>query len=293
MYRNMLDMIMKQDRVSGAAELEDKIIDYLVQGGEDDVFERCLSVLSTYPSMASIWNIANLAFLYGEGARKEFDDMRKANEKVVENGTGAVENNSTILTYSRSSTVMKILGACTGEGITVICSESRPKYEGRKLALELSERGFEVLLTTDAALASMVDEADMVMIGADAILGKGIVNKAGTSPLLTYANGKGKEIYIAASSYKAFPFVFIKEEGGKEVWKNAPEGVKIKNFYFDFTDIGNISYFITENGISGNKPIFARKLSNDILEIKSMLEADEKYRLVGQTNSGNQQGVKI
>ncbi len=280
MYRNMLDMIMKQDRVSGAAELEDKIIDYLVQGGEDDVFERCLSVLSAYPSMASMWNIANLAFSCGEGTGEEFDDIRKANETVVENGAGIIENNSTILTYSRSSTVMKILGACVDRDITVICSESRPKYEGRKLASELSERGVEVLLTTDAALASMVDEADMVLIGADAILEKGIVNKAGTCPLLTYANGKGKEIYIAASSYKAFPFVFIKEEDGKEVWKNAPEGVKIKNFYFDFTGIRHRSYFITEYGISKKRPFFARKLSNEILDIKSMLEAKEKYRLV-------------
>jgi len=189
-----------------------------------------------------------------------------------------VKSNSVILTYSRSSTVSKILQGCKSKGIRVICSESRPKYEGRKLARELENKGIDVVFTTDTALASFIDKADMILIGADAILENRIVNKAGTSLLITYASEKGKEIYIAASSYKAFPFVFIKEENEKEIWKNAPDGIKIKNFYFDVADASHVDYFVTERGISKSAPSFTSKLADEILDIKGMLKS--KYRMV-------------
>jgi len=266
----------RQDKISGAAEIERKAISHIKKYiGRKELFEKCYSMLSAYPSMASIWNIANFAFL---GDEKSMEKMAVANEKVVLNGTDAVKSNSVILTYSRSSTVSKILQGCKNKGVSVICSESRPKYEGRKLALELARKGIDVVLTTDAALAFMADEADMILIGADAILENRIVNKAGTAPLLTYANERNKKIYVAASSYKAFPFVFIKKEDDREVWKDAPEGVEIKNFYFDVTDIENITYFITEDGISKEKPEFSYKISDEIMEIKNMLES--KYRMV-------------
>jgi len=268
---------MEKDRTSGAAELERRAISYL-EGCEsrEELFERCFSILSTYPSMASMWNIANFAF--GRYTENEFKNMERANEKVVENGTDLIENGSTILTYSRSSTVSKILQGCKNKEISVICSESRPKYEGRKLATELSEKGIDVTFTTDASLASFVDKADIVMIGADAILEKGIVNKTGTSCLASYANERKKDVYVVSSSYKAFPFVFLKDESGNEVWEDAPDGIDVRNFYFDFTDIKNISYFVTEKGVSEKKPVFARKLSDEILEIKKMLES--KYLLL-------------
>jgi translation initiation factor eIF-2B subunit delta len=270
---------MRQNRISGAAEIERKAVDYVKEYlGKQDLFGKCYSLLSTYPSMASMWNIANFSFLYGKEAEEIFSKMIKANEKVIEHGSGIIKDGSTILTYSRSSTVVKILKAC--KNIRVICSESRPGYEGRKLAGELSNDGIEVVFATDASLFSFLDEADMIIMGADAILEKGIVNKAGTATLASCAGEAGKDVYVAASSYKSFPFVFFKEEGGEEVWKDVPEGVKIKNFYFDFTDIKSIDYFITENGVSKKKPVFNHKLSDEILKIKSMLQANEKYRLV-------------
>ena len=266
----------RQDKISGAAEIERKAISHIKKYiGRKELFEKCYSMLSAYPSMASIWNIANFAFL---GDEKSMEKMAVANEKVVLNGTDAVKSNSVILTYSRSSTVSKILQGCKNKGVSVICSESRPKYEGRKLALELARKGIDVVLTTDAALAFMADEADIILIGADAILENRIVNKAGTAPLLTYANERNKKIYVAASSYKVFPFVFVKKEDDREVWKDAPEGVEIKNFYFDVADIRHVNYFITERGVSKSAPYFTSKLADEILDIKGMLES--KYCMV-------------
>jgi len=269
---------MKQDKISGAAEIETKAMDYISKYlGKKELFEKCFIMLSLYPSMASIWNIANFAFLYGKEAKEKFEEMKKANEKVVEHGKKVIRDGYTILTYSRSSTVAKILKACKNKDIKIICSESRPKYEGRKLAKELCNQ-FEVVLTTDAALFSFLDEADVVITGADAILSDGIVNKVGTSALALYAKERKKPIYVASSSYKTFPFVFIKEEDGKEIWKNAPEEIKLRNFYFDLTPSRYISHFITEKGVSKTKPQFKYEVAEEIMKIRNLLA--DKFHLV-------------
>ena len=270
---------MQQDRVSGASEIEQKIIEFISPYlGTEELFEKCRELLSTYPSMASLWNIANFAFLHEEGAKRHFNEMIEAGKQVVYQGVHAVKKHVTVLTHSRSATLSKILLACADKGITVICSESRPGYEGRKLAGELSEGGIEVVITTDAELFSHVDEADMVMVGADAILTQCIVNKTGTSALALYAREKEREVYVVSSSYKAFPFVFLKEENGEEVWKEAPHRVTVVNRYFDVTPLSHITHFITENGISDAPPSFHFPVADEIQKIKKIISPS--YMLV-------------
>jgi len=111
---------MRQDRISGAAEIETKVKKYISKYiGKKELFEKCLAMLSIYPSMASIWNIANFIFLYGKDANEKFEEMKVANKKVVENGVKAIKDGYTILTYSRSSTVTKILEACKDKEIKI------------------------------------------------------------------------------------------------------------------------------------------------------------------------------
>ena len=90
---------MRQNRISGAAEIEIKVIEYISKYiGKRELFEKCLTMLSLYPSMASIWNIANLAFLYGKRANEKFEEMKVANKKVVENGIKIIKDGYTVLT---------------------------------------------------------------------------------------------------------------------------------------------------------------------------------------------------
>ncbi|MCD6447621.1 MAG: hypothetical protein J7L58_01055 [Thermoplasmata archaeon] len=268
---------MQQDRISGAAEIERKAIKFIEKYiDKPSLFKKSVELLSTYPSMASIWNIVNFAFLYGKRAREKYDEMANANKKVIENGAKFIRDNQTILTYSRSSTVARILKKCKAKNIKIICSESRPRYEGRRLAKELS-RMFPVTITTDAALSYFLDDADFVLIGADAVLERHVINKVGTFPLAMVAKEKKKPLYVAASSYKLFPFALIKEETGEEIWKNSPENVIVKNFYFDVTPRKFIKAYIMEEGII-SKPSFKHEIAEEIEKIRDIL--NERFYLV-------------
>lgn len=269
---------MKQDKISGAVEIEKKIINRIEKFLEDKkLFDECYSIISKYPSMGSIWNISNFAFLMGKNAVHEYRKLEDANKKVVDAGENFIKDGYTIVTYSRSSTVKNILKRCRNKKIKVVCSESRPKYEGRKLVKELCNH-LEVTMVVDSGIFSFIEEADAVIVGADAILEKSFLNKTGTSAIAIYAKQIGVPFCVACSSYKSFPFAFIKEEKKEEIWRNPPENAKIKNFYFDKTPLEYISYFISEKGISRNTIKFNYELSDEIKKIKNILHS--KYHFV-------------
>ena len=265
---------MRQDKISGAAEIEPMMMKLILKYVErEGLFDTSMKMLKAYPSMGSLWNIANFAFLYGKEAEKKFEEMKMASEKLIRKATSIIKDGTTVATYSRSSTVLKILKECKEKEIRIMCSEARPRYEGRKLARELYT-DFEIFFSTDVSLLSMIENADIILIGADAITENNMVNKVGTSVLASYAMEMDKPLYVATTSYKAFPYVFIKEESKREIWENAPPNVKIKNFYFDATPISKISYFITENGLCREKPHFSETISEEAKEIAKILSRE-------------------
>jgi len=269
---------MRQDKISGASEIESKAMKFVLKYAErKELFDRCLDMLKAYPSMGSLWNIANFAFLYGKEAEKKFEEMKDANKKLIRKASSIIEDGAIIATYSRSSTVLRIFEGCREKKIRIMCSESRPRYEGRKLAKELCN-DFEIFFSTDVSLFSMIENADLILIGADAITENNVVNKIGTSVLASYAMQLDKPLYVATTSYKAFPYVFIKEEDRKEIWRNAPCSIKIRNFYFDATPVNKITYFITEKGVQREKPPFPEDISKEVDKISKILS--RKYQRV-------------
>ena len=91
----------------------------------------------------------------------------------------------------------------------------------------------------------------MVFIGADAILKNGdIINKIGSGMFSEIAYDMKKPVYIIADSWKfAHGPEKIEERSFKEIWKNAPKHVKIKNPAFELIENKYITAIISELGI--------------------------------------------
>lgn len=268
---------MEQDRTSGASEIMRQIIEQLTSQPEN-LLPRCRKILTTYPSMGSLWRLANTAFLKGKEA--SFTTMREAEAGVIRQGHRVLKEGVTVLTYSRSSTVKEMLVRNGHRVELVLCSESRPLYEGRQLARELSRADIPVTLTTDVGLLEDMRKADLVLVGADALVDGVVVNKVGTGAVMREAAAVGLPVYVAAATHKAFPFVFIKEEPGGEVWASPPSGVRIKNVYFGTVSASKITAFITEKGVGGTAPVFHGDIAPEIEDIKNHLEKRDGYRLV-------------
>lgn len=242
---NEIDEILR-DNKSGAQEIMEKVGNIILQcieKGEREKLEKiCIDLVRAYPSMAPIWNLANIALLYGAKEIKKFLDSN--DKKIISLGKKVLSNASLILTHSRSSTVVKLLKEMGKEReIKVICTESRPMYEGRRLAEEIVCPSIDVTLVIDSAIFSFIEEADAIVVGADAITPDGIVNKVGTHPIALFAREEKIPFYVISQTQKIFPWVKI-----EEVWEKC-ESIKVKNIYFDITPLTLVTAIITEDGL--------------------------------------------
>lgn len=222
---------------------------------------------STRPSMPVIANLVNLAMdaatrdarTSGDVAAHAPQAVRRAHDAAQEaRGAAAREAaalvRGTVLTHSASETVTKALRAAHRSGTLarVIVAEGRPGFEGHAVARALAAEGVEVVLVVDAALGLHAREADVAIVGADAVMPDGsLVNKVGTRLLGLACQRAQTPLYAAADRFKvsAAATLPLEEKASHEVWPDAPPGVQVRNIYFDRTEAALVTGYATDAGL--------------------------------------------
>ncbi len=179
---------------------------------------------------------------------------------IAEFGAKEIPKGGTVLIHCHSTTLMATLkrAAEIGRNPKVICTETRPKYQGHISAKELSDAGIDTTMIVDSGVKSFIHKTDLVMVGSDAITSTGdLINKIGTATLATVAWDADVRFYCTTESYKFDPLtlfgrmVTIEERDPAEVAdpKEFP-GVKIRNPSFDLTAAKYITGgYVTEYGV--------------------------------------------
>lgn len=192
-----------------------------------------------------------------EGVAKALEHFDSAEKKIAEIGSKLIKNNSTIFTHCHSNTVMGILLKAKEEGkkFRVIATETRPLYQGRITASQLAKAKIPTILIVDSAARVALKEADMMFMGCDAITTTRIYNKIGSEMFAIIAKQLDVPVYVATNSWKFDPCsIFgaeekIEKRSEKEVWPNAPKGIKILNLAFEKINPELITGIISELGI--------------------------------------------
>lgn len=270
---------LAHDRTSGAQELTRLVSSLLcrylrTEEGGEGCGERLLSltrrILNAQPAMAPILSLLNHLWLKleqvgeSESVRAalaaELEEMGLETElrldRLAEACSDRLPEGGVIVVHSYSSTVLRALLAAheAGKGIRVLCSEGRPALEGVRLAEALAAAAAPVQLCVDAALPGLVAEADLVLVGADAVVETGAINKIGTYPLALAAQATARPFYIAASLNKLLPpslvpLLRIPDRPPGEIWEGTLKTLQVHNRYFEITPIGMITGVITEVGL--------------------------------------------
>ncbi|MEA3255656.1 MAG: ribose 1,5-bisphosphate isomerase [Candidatus Altiarchaeota archaeon] len=194
------------------------------------------------------------------------DGQEKALEKISEIGSNLIQSGDVILTHCNSDTVTMILHKAWGEGkeIKVVCTETRPRYQGVLTARELSSSGVPTTLIVDSAAHYVMKElkVDKVLVGADTICANGdLINKIGTSQIALCAKELDIDFIVAAESLKFSPesvmgsVIEIEERDPSEVTESLKD-VRILNPAFDVTDAEYINMIITEYGIMPPEAVY-------------------------------------
>ena len=253
---NGLLQVFLEDTVPGAAEL--KILEMLLQDFHAGMRDFALVRHFTGELLAYIKGQKEISTkqLYNRildyNRKWENTNTRLANlflEKVSLSG-------KTILTHSQSSSIQELLINFAEPGETgIIQTESRPMYEGRKQAQELAAHGFEVSLITDTGYTVLMDDIDLVILGADSVWADCFVNKTGSWAIALIAARHDKPVYVLADSRKLTPapmppdLITPGNRPSQEIWEFPPEHVRAINHYFEAIPTRNITLFFFENRI--------------------------------------------
>jgi ribose 1,5-bisphosphate isomerase len=192
---------------------------------------------------------------------------------------------ATILTHCHSNSVVRALikAKKMGKKHNVICTETRPLYQGVKTAKELSQHRIKTTLIVDSAVGYFMKDIDLVMVGADVICANGdIVNKIGTSIIAIVAREMKIDFFVVSGCYKYDP---LTELGYSERIEERPKNeiilpsklknVEIRNPAFDITQSKYISAIITECGVVKPKEVkntFKRKFNIEKNILQELIE---------------------
>ena len=190
---------------------------------------------------------------------KQFlENLERSKEEIADIGSRRIRSSSKILTHCHSSTVTHVLKRAKQEGrsFEVICTESRPVFQGRITAKEMLDAGIRTTLIVDSAARFVMNEVDLVVVGADAITSEGnVINKIGTSMIALAASEARTPFYVVSELLKFDPLTIygdyekIEERHSQEIWKEPPQGLTIRNPAFEVTRRDFIHGIICEEGI--------------------------------------------
>ena len=228
------------------------------------------------PTMATIYNSC-------EAIMQELDETMKVNilkekvihlcdniieqsfvavEKVGEIGSHLIHDHDVVLMHSYSSTLMGIFQSAANDKkrFKVICTESRPLRESRNAVNVLTRLGIETMFISDASVYEFMNEADMIIMGADTLCTNGdVANKMGSAHIARLAQSCKIPVYFASELYK----LDIRTLNGEKVvlerrdkcelvdeddFKDFDQ-VEVINQFFDLTPASDITGIVTEFGV--------------------------------------------
>ena len=285
---------VEEDNIHGADWLSNAAIGVLVtaslheKAGDVDVLHERLwdigiRLAACRPSMAPLAN--KVGYLFSE--LDKVDNLKTYRARVSEVGTEIINSSKqskkqiaehlkiiegdakTVFTYSYSGTVVDVIREVGYKNLVV--TESRPMFEGRKLAEELGKEGVNVLLVVDGAAGMYVSAADICLIGADSVQFNGsAVNKVGSKLLAYAAKDQDVPYYVLCDTSKFNVLNYLGqsielEEKTPDEVSMPLENVTIKNPYFEVVPPELITGVVTEMGLM------------TALDIRQQMETMRKY----------------
>ncbi|NIQ06103.1 MAG: hypothetical protein GWO20_10375 [Candidatus Korarchaeota archaeon] len=248
----------KDIRQLGASEVALRLISKLRDAKKEKRANICRTFLTRYPELLLIQNLGSLILNRIERHEGFTPFLQRFEKKIIIRKQEIAKNasdifhNDTVLTLSRSSTVLEAFAHSSERIREVIVLESRPAFEGRSMARSIAEMRIEVKIIVDSAVGYFIDKVDSVVIGADAILPEGaVVNKIGSYPLALLSNRTNTPFFVLSSLFKADIQqigVKVEQRDPKEIWKDAPNNITPLNIYFERVPFSLVSGIYCELG---------------------------------------------
>src|SRR3989344_8708288 len=270
-FKQITDYI-KNVKIQGAVNVARKGLEaYSLNPGKDSI-KKLLSLRPTEPMLRNV-----LEYAERFSVKDAFSLIDRHFEKILFYGKKFIKNKRRIFTHCHSSAVVNVLKL--NKKLKVFNTETRPLFQGRKTAEELSKAGIDVVNIVDAAALEYIKKSDAVVFGADAILENGdVINKIGTGMYAEIAFLHRKPVYIIADSLKYTKrIVKIEHRIPREIWDKNLRNLNVENPSFGIikkkyvtkiiSDLGilNVNEFLKEVEMIRNKKLICFDMDNTLV----------------------------
>ncbi|KAJ1546586.1 translation initiation factor eIF2B subunit delta [Saccharomyces cerevisiae] len=135
------------------------------------------------------------------------EKIELADQLIIDNASTQIEESTTIVTYGSSKVLTELLlhnAISLKKNIKVIVVDSRPLFEGRKMAETLRNAGVNVMYALITSLDTIFNmDVDYVFLGAHSILSNGFLySRAGTAMLAMSAKRRNIPVLVCCESLK-------------------------------------------------------------------------------------------
>jgi translation initiation factor 2B subunit (eIF-2B alpha/beta/delta family) len=277
--------LILNDNKSGSNKILDRItndiIEYLThtkahrQNAEAEISAFINKILNKFPNFVVIWHFAKelkksaLALkddvTFKNDLKKSLGEYKAKWEKnfiaIAERAAKLINfANSTVLLHSNSKSVTDVLVYLTqkGNNFRVIQTVSGPVNEGIFQAKNLADNDIKVKLISDFSLMRYIPEIDYAILGADAVLEDGIINKAGSFIISDIMKENDKPVYVFADSRKfarncdipsEIDLNFEEKKCACELLEEQYPNIYPENYYFEKVPFGLITEIISESDL--------------------------------------------
>jgi ribose 1,5-bisphosphate isomerase len=186
----------------------------------------------------------------------------EAQNRINKNVFKLIKNKTVVFTHCHSTNVINALiyAKKKGKKFEVYNTETRPLFQGRKTAKDLTGAGINVTTFVDSAAAIAMKgdcerkKVDLVLFGADALLRDVVINKVGSGMFSEIAKDNNIPVFIVADSWKYSPEeVRLEQRDFHEVWNPKKNMIHVKNPAFEPIEIKNITGIVSELGVQDYK----------------------------------------
>jgi len=245
---------IKSVKIQGARNIAKKALDAYSLFPTKQSTKKLFNSRPTEPMMHRVLNLAEKKVPYNK-ILQHFD---YAQNKINNSVSKLIKNNGIVFTHCHSTNVVNALVYAKRKGrkFEVYNTETRPLFQGRKTAKELAGAGIKVTLFADSAIDEIftgkqgIKKPNLIFLGADALMKKGIINKIGSELIAKTAKQNKIPVYIIADSWKfTNSKISLEQRNLREIWDKAPKKVKIKNPAFEFVNKKYIKGIVSEYGV--------------------------------------------
>ncbi|KAL6268822.1 translation initiation factor eIF-2B subunit alpha [Pogonomyrmex barbatus] len=150
-------------------------------------------------------SIAECKGIMLERGKVFYEKLVAARGKVAKVAANFITDGSIILTHSKSRVVLQAMkeAAANNKIFEVYVTSSSPDNSGEEMCQSLTKLGISCTVILDSAVGYVMEQVDMVMVGAEGVAESGgVINKIGTYTMAMCAKEVKKSFYVLTESFK-------------------------------------------------------------------------------------------